>query len=275
VSGYAPAVVRVQTADTLEPSALLELFNAGFADYLVPMRMDSSLFGDHLQYNDIDLRRSPVLFDQRPVAFALMARRGPEAWVGGMGCVPSHRRQGLGERGLTAGLDAAGEDGCRVARLEVIDGNRPAIRLYEKLGFEVVRDVIVWSLPAQPHAAPAAREVDVAAALAWIAAHRAGPEPWQRADESVAAMARSGVALCGLLLGHAGAVVYRERGDAVTVLQIAAVDEAAAADVLLAAAGGRPLRLSNAPAGEPVSHALRHLGADIAVRQHEMRLSLE
>jgi hypothetical protein len=60
----------------------------------------------------------------------------------------------------------------------------------------------------------------------------------------------------------------------VTVLQIAAVDTSAARDVLLAAAGGRALRLSNAPVGEPASQALEELGADAVLRQLEMRLAL-
>ena len=32
--------------------------------------------------------------------------------------------------------------------LEVIVENRPAIALYERLGYELVRDLEVWSLPA-------------------------------------------------------------------------------------------------------------------------------
>ena len=47
--------MRVLPADTLEPSALRELFNEGFSDYLVPMRMDAATFADHLRANDVDL----------------------------------------------------------------------------------------------------------------------------------------------------------------------------------------------------------------------------
>ena len=73
----------------------------------------------------------------------------------------------------------------------------------------------------------------------------------------------------------AGAVVFRDDADPVTTLQIAAVDDDAAADALLAAAGrDRGLRLSNAPVGEAPARALARLGARPLVRQHEMRLAL-
>jgi hypothetical protein len=87
-------------------------------------------------------------------------------------------------------------------------------------------------------------------------------------------MARAGAPLRGLVFDGAGAIVFRERPEAVTVLQIAAGDARAARDLLLAAAGGRALRLSNAPAGEPASQALARLGAGVAGRQYEMRLAL-
>ena len=46
----------------------------------------------------------------------------------------------------------------------------------------------------------------------------------------------------------AGAVVFREDADLVTTFQVAATDDGAAADALLAAAGGvRPLRLCERP----------------------------
>ena len=53
------------------------------------------------------------------------------------------------------------------------------------------------------------------------------------------------------------------------------VDEGSAADALLAAAGGqRDLRLANVPADDVSWRALRSLGAQAVVAQHEMRLRL-
>ena len=214
----------------------------------------------------------------RPAAFALLGVRGAEAWVGGMATIPGQRRHGLGERALAGILEAAAARGCRSVRLEVVQDNRAAIALYAKLGFAVVRDLIVWSLPATGANAPSGRAVDERSAHAWIAANRPSPEPWQRADAVLDRLRGRGASLRGLVVERegaiAGAIVYRD-GPTITVLQAAAVDPAAAAEVLLAAgAGERDIRFTNAPGAEPFSQALEQLGASVVVRQREMRLRL-
>ena len=175
--------MEITAARSITMSALTNVFNSGFSEYVVPMQMAEAALAEHLDVNGIDLGCSQVLADpdeDPPVAFALIARRGSEAWVGGMGTAPSHRGRGLGERVLRAGTEAAGKHGCGVVWLEVITTNRAAIALYEKLGFERVRDLIVWSLPASAlGAAPSgAREVELALAHDWIVAHRSSREPW-------------------------------------------------------------------------------------------------
>ena len=258
--------MRVEPASTLDLSLLRELFNEGFSEYLVPMELDDVAFRDHLNGNDIDLECSQVAIDDRPAALALIARRGAAGWVGGMGTAPPYRRRGLGERALVAGVDAARRHGCHEMWLEVIEGNRAAIALYEKLGFEFARDLIVWSLPARQDGVPPSQPVAPERAQAWIAAHRESREPWQRADESLARMRARGAPLRGLTIDRGGqvaaAVVFRDDPDPVVVLQVAAVDDDATADALLAAAGReRGLRLSNAPAGEAAERAMERLGA--------------
>jgi len=271
--------VRLESAGTLDLSLVREVFNESFSDYLVPMQLDDVAFRDHVEGNDIDLECSHVAIEDRPAAVALIARRGAAGWVGGMGTAPAYRRRGLGERALVAGLEAARRRGCREVWLEVIEANRGAIALYEKLGFQSVREVVVWSLPARRDGARASLPVEAEAAQAWIAAHRESREPWQRADESLARMRARGAAFRAHMINRDGevaaAVVFRDDADPVIALQIAAVDEGAAADALLAAAGpDRGLRLSNAPVGEAPARTLARLGARPVVRQHEMRLAL-
>jgi len=260
--------------------ALAELFSACFSDYLVPMHMDERALREHVEANGIDLECSKVIVaGGRPVAFALIARRHDAGWVGGMGTVRSHRRRGLGKTALVAGIEAARERGCRAVWLEVIDGNRSAVRLYERLGFAVQRELIVWSLPAPESDPPPSRWVGPDSAHSWIVANRRSVEPWQRADASVARMRARGKGVRGLVVEQdgsvSGAAVFREDRDKITVLQITAADEASAADALLAAAAGqRDLRLANVPVDDVSSRALRSLGAQLLVTQHEMRLRL-
>ena len=265
-------------ATTLDLAALTKLFNEGFSDYFVPFSFDEAGFRHHLDDNDIDLGASRVVIDDRPVSFALIGRRDTEAWIAGMGTVPSHRRLGLGERAIGAAIEAAFARGCREVWLEVLEDNQAAFQLYTKLGFRLRRDLIVWSLPATGVPASSEPPADLQAARAWIRANRASREPWQRADATVDRLLERGVALRGAVVRDRGevaaALVYRDDGPTVGVLQIAATDEAAAAEALTAAAAGRPLRLANVPTDEPVSPALEQLGAGQVARQHELHLTL-
>jgi GNAT superfamily N-acetyltransferase len=268
--------MRMTTASSLGLPVLAALFNEGFSDYVVPMKLSEDAFRAHVQSNDIDLGCSPVAIEDEPVAFALVGVRGGDAWVGGMGTAPPYRRRGLGEKALLAAIDAARGRGCAAMWLEVIAENEAAIRLYRKLGFERVRELIVWTLDKTDGPAPPSRPVDAGEAREWIAATRTSREPWQRADESLCKMDGLDALVAERDGEIAGAAIYKQAGGGrVTVLQIAAIDTAAAKDVLLAASSGtRDLRLSNAPPGEPPSVALEELGARAVVRQLEMRLAV-
>lgn len=267
--------MKVVTAAELPPGRLLEVFNAGFSDYLVPLRLEADTLRTHLRENDIALDRSPVALDGAAVSFALVGIRGPEAWIGGMATVPAHRRRGLARRMLDAAIDSATAAGCGTVWLEVVDRNAAAVALYRARGFAEVRDLAVWSLPAGDGAG--AREVDEAEAHAWIAAHREEREPWQRADGTLDRLREAGAALRGLVLerpaGIAGALVCRD-GTAVSVLQIAAVDDEATGALLATAANNRAVHVTNAPADGRISRALERRAATVIARQHEMRLDL-
>ncbi len=281
--GLSSAAVRLVPADTFGLAALAELFNEAYSDYVVPLRLDPAALEFTLAVTDVDLAASRIALDDgEPAAFAFLARRGDEAWIGGMGTVPTRRRRGLGEAALAAVINEARDRGAAAVRLEVIEENSAARRLYEKLGFEPMRDVVVWRLEGsspQPTGAIPMSEVE---ARAWIAANRPSPEPWQRADETLERWRARGLELEGLAVvragGTAGALVYRHPSEPAglpSVLQIAAQDEEAAME-LLAAVSSRDngFRFLNAPAGEPASRACERLGARSEIRQCEMRRPL-
>lgn len=63
---------------------------------------------------------------------------GPEAHIATIAVHPHYRRMGIAQLLLLASLREAQLRGARVALLEVRESNRPAQRLYEKFGFQVV-----------------------------------------------------------------------------------------------------------------------------------------
>jgi GNAT superfamily N-acetyltransferase len=272
--------VRLLPADSLDLDGLLALFNAAYADYAVPLQLDRAGLEFTLAISDVDLRASRIAFaGAEPAAFAFLAVRGGEGWIGGMATVAAQRRRGLAEAALVDVLTAVRAGGLESVRLEVIEGNTPAIRLYEKLGFAPIRGLGVWLLEDAPPRITKAQEADAEAAHAWIASARTQPEPWQRADESLVHMRARGLrpaALTVELEGEtAGAVLYHRVGDLPRVLQLGARDVEAATHLLAAvAAEGDGLRFVNVPDDDPAAAALARLGARIEVRQHEMRLSL-
>jgi ribosomal protein S18 acetylase RimI-like enzyme len=267
----------ITTADTLERSAMRELFNAGFSGYLVPMHLDEAAFATHLDRNDVDLSASPVLVDGDPVAFALVGIRGADAWIGGMGTVPAARRSGRAREVMHAAVALVRARGCRSLWLEVIDANAAALGLYEQLGFETTRDLLVWRLPRSPEPADAAA-VELGRARSWIAANREDREPWQRADPAITKLDNAGEELLGIGVEQdgdlAGVAVYAVSDQSVTILQIVALDEATAATLLRSAASAGPVRLGNVPADGAASLAMASLEGELVARQHEMRLAL-
>jgi GNAT superfamily N-acetyltransferase len=272
--------VRLVPADSLAVQGLVDLFNAAYADYAVPLRLDVAGLEFTLGVSDVDLAASRVaLRSGHPAAFAFLALRGSEAWIGGMGTVPAQRRGGLGEAVLGAVLESARARGVEAVRLEVIEGNTPARRLYDKLRFERTRDLGVWTLDGAPPRVTKAEPATVGAAQTWIRAHRGSQEPWQRADETVEHMVARGVELDALAFERdgetAGAALYQHGAGLPRVVQLEALDVEAATHLLAAvAARGDGFRFVNAPEDGPVTAAMTRLQARLELRQHEMRLSL-
>ena len=67
-----------------------------------------------------------------------------EAYIDGVAVSPSYRGRGIG-KGLIAALELwANGHGLSIIRLEVVDANPRAEKLYRRVGFEAVREQTVW-----------------------------------------------------------------------------------------------------------------------------------
>lgn len=264
------AGVELQSAGELSDEELAALFTAAYEGYLVPFAVDAGAVRFLTDVYDLDRVASRVaLRDGGQVGLANLGLRGTDAWVGGIGVVPKERGKGTGRLLMDALHAEARARGAERVWLEVIVENAPAIALYEKLGYEHVREVEVWSLSGSPSAGSPVAEVDATEAHAWLRERRTEREPWQRDDASLANQGE----LRGLLAGGAAAVV-RVAGGRVGVVQLGG-DPAALRDLLATASSfGESLSVLNLPAGHPAGDALAELGGHVAVRQHEMVLAL-
>lgn len=92
--------------------------------------------------------------DGRIVGFTNVSRRGTtDVWyISGVGVHPAYRRRGIARQLVNASLALIRERGGRMALLDVIDGNEPAYKLYQSLGFETYTGTL--TLEREPGAAP-------------------------------------------------------------------------------------------------------------------------
>jgi ribosomal protein S18 acetylase RimI-like enzyme len=273
---------ELRPASSLGRERLAGLFTAGFEGYFVPISADAAALAAMVESWDLDLDASPVAFvGGEPVGFALLGVRGTAGWIGGMGVVAGARRRGVGAAVGRAVLEEARRRGLAEVRLEVLVQNDAARRLYDRLGFEPVRELEIWAVErasgTEPQAlsgASRARSVGIDEARATITRLRREREPWQRADETVARVPDlRAVAVEG------GAALYRVTAARASILQLAVDADLVAQrhlpdparELLSAILGDADGAVwVNVPAGDPALGGFRELGGRVTERQVEM-----
>ena len=167
-------------ADHFAAADLHEANLAAFADYIAgPMQLTFDQWPSLVARQGIDLARSRVAVRDGAIASYAFACPRPESgrWrLGIMGALPAARGTGAAPALIDDFLARAKAEGMAHAELECFAANERALRLYRRHGFEVVCPLNGWKLPADTAPPPArdasaraVREIDRAAALAWLA----------------------------------------------------------------------------------------------------------
>jgi len=156
--------------------------------------------------------------------------------------------------------------------------NAPAVRLYERAGFETVDEVVAWTRARLWLADVAAEPDEHAYDAAAIAQLARTPAPcWQREPPSVAAAAPFGALFVGAP-DAPDAYAFTRRGERMTVLDARAHDAASAAALLAALdarLGAHELALVNESSRGALHDAFTAHGEwREYARQHRMRLAL-
>ena len=139
----------IAVGNAVDVELLREGFNRGFADYRYNMQMDPAAARAYMGYAGIAAEDCAVLIAEEcgrthGVGAALLAVRGEDGWCGGLSVAPEYRGHGWGRRLMEAQKRRGQERGLRRIRLEVRTENDHAGAVYRKVGFEPVRELLLW-----------------------------------------------------------------------------------------------------------------------------------
>ena len=261
-------MVTLTPAAALPFAELVEVWNAAYAGYFVPLNFDEAMLARHIRRSGIDLERSVVgEIEGRRFGLSMAALRVSRAWIGGFGVAPEHRRRGLATRLMQAHLERIGRDAAEVW-LEVIAEN-PAREVYRRCGFAETRELLMFE--GEPAAGEAWRNLDADTLRALHARLNPVRPTWRRDWPSVEDGLAEGAVAIGPGTGEAYAVVLP--GERLAMLDAGAADEAAGRALFAAVAARwprRPLRLVDEPVGSPLARAAEACGLTIGLRQFEM-----
>jgi ribosomal protein S18 acetylase RimI-like enzyme len=249
------AALTLTRADAVPAAALIDAFNAAFADYLLrfpPLDADGwrqfvARQGAEPELGRVALRGDAV------VAFLLVSPRPPDrSRIAVMGARPAERGSGVAARMLDDTIAAARERGERSVELEVFAQNPRALALYRSRGFKTLCALYGYTAPAPQAATQKLAREDVARgdAVRWLAdAEAADParRPWQVGAAAVAAA--PGEVLCWR---HADAqLVLRTDAAGGPVAVVSLIDrdptQAGAVALLAALRAEYPTRTLQAP----------------------------
>jgi ribosomal protein S18 acetylase RimI-like enzyme len=189
------AALSFARADEVPAAALIDAFNAAFADYLLRFPpLDDEGWRQFVTRQGADLALGRVaLRAGEVVAFLLVTPRAPRrSRIAVMGARPAERGSGVAARLLDDAIGAARQRGERSVELEVFAQNPRALALYRSRGFEAVCALHGFVSEPAPGAAAEPKDLDAVTrddAVRWLAeaeAADAGRWPWQVGSAAVA-----------------------------------------------------------------------------------------
>ena len=208
--------VKLIPASRFSLEQLTAIYNQTRVDYMIPMPMNAARLAEYIATYDVDLEHSLVATTQdgEMLGVAMLGVRKDRVWITRLGVIPNTRRGGVGQALMEGLIEQAEQMHIHFVMLEVIKNNVPAHRLFLKLGFREIGNLLVlrhaphWP-PEDPVVADAER-LDRATALA-LAGRDRGTQPWTNQSESlINAQEVSGLRLT-LADGSQGWLVYQRQ----------------------------------------------------------------
>lgn len=182
--------LRVEAIDERPLGDAVKVLNHSFRDYIVKIQFDARILLRTIRYDQIDCSNSWIVEeDGKDVGICLIARRGWSSRLAAMAIIPEARGRRIGTWLVDRLIREAAARGDQVMGLEVIEGNDPAIRLYESHGFKVVRRLMSFqaSSPIVSNE-DEIREIDIREIADHVTRFGLPDLPWQVSGESLAQM---------------------------------------------------------------------------------------
>lgn len=136
---------------------LVDVYNRGRVDYIVPMPMSAITLRGYVRNYDVDLDKSAVaIFEGDPVGLNMLGVRPGHTWITRLEVLPAKRGLRIGQQLMEHLIIHSQRLEVPYIILEVIKNNVPAHRLFRKLGFRQTRMLLVVRRPPGPprHEAP-------------------------------------------------------------------------------------------------------------------------
>lgn len=281
--------MKIRTLQNASLSILTDAFNKAFSDYLIPFQLTEDEMGKKIQGDQIDLSLSPGCFvDEELCGFifhGIVLRDGKRnAWNGGTGVIPRCRGQGIASQLYDFIIPLLKDRAVVESTLEVIDENKSAIHVYQRCGFETVRELLCYKGVATRSDRPQDVELRTIGEVDWDRLH--GFWSWkptfQNAEHKISQL-RDEIEIIGaykneLLVGYIAFANDLKSGN---VYQFAVDEKARGSGVGLAlfsrAMEGKtvPLSVVNVDASHlPTIGFLETIGLQRTVRQMEMALKI-
>ncbi len=145
-SSLGPA--RLMSASLFPWEALTHAYNQTRIDYIVPMPMNIARLRDYVRIYDVDMSASLVALHENQIAgLAMLGVRPAHCWATRLGVLPVTRQRHIGQMLMEALIEQSLARKSEYIVLEVIKGNQPAYRLFKKLGFGEVRELLIMRRP--------------------------------------------------------------------------------------------------------------------------------
>ena len=178
----------VKPASDFPIADLLRITNLSFEGYLVPIHFDTHQLLNMIRKDNVDLTSSRVLMaDNQPIGFGNIARRGWSCRLAGMGIIKEFRNQKAGTWFMEQLVSEARARGDKEMVLEVIEQNEPAVKLYTKHGFEIVRRLVGFTNHSDAHGVKEElQQIDLREMGKMILQHGLPDLPWQLSGETIA-----------------------------------------------------------------------------------------